>query len=57
MNKNLSQSVFCLIEGHCECEKQAVMLGCLCKALVRDGGATYLQNIATWNQSGYQVLL
>ena len=27
-----------------ECEKHAVMLGCLCKALLRDEGATHLQN-------------
>ena len=32
------------IEGHWECEKHAVMLGCLCKALLREEGATHLHN-------------
>ena len=35
---------FGLTEGHWECEKHAVMLGCLCKALEREDGATFLQN-------------
>ena len=35
---------FDLIEGHWECEKHAVMLGCLCKTLLREEGATQLQN-------------
>ena len=35
---------FALIEGHRECKKHAVMLGCLCKALLSEGGATLLQN-------------
>ena len=35
---------FDLIEGHWECEKHAVMLDCLCKALLREDGATHLQN-------------
>ena len=49
--------VFDLIEGHWEREKHAAMLGCLCKALLREEGAKHLQNGETWNQSGYQVLL
>ena len=32
-----------LIEGHWESEKHAVMLGCLCKALLREESATHLQ--------------
>ena len=48
---------FDLIEGHLECEKHAVMPGCLCKTLWREEGATHLQNGETWNQSGYQVVL
>ena len=35
---------FDLIKGHWDCEKHAVMLGCLCKALLREEGATHLQN-------------
>ena len=35
---------FDLIEGHWECEKHAVMLGCLGKELLRVEGATHLQN-------------
>ena len=35
---------FDLIEGHWECEKHGVMLGCLCKALLREEGVTHLQN-------------
>ena len=31
-------------EGHWKCQKHAVMLGCLCKALLREEGATHLQN-------------
>ena len=31
-------------EEHWECEKHAVMLGCLCKALLREEDATHLQN-------------
>ena len=34
-------------EGHWECEKHAVMLGCLCKALLREENATHLQNRKT----------
>ena len=34
---------FHLVEGHWECEKHAVMLGWLCKALLRKEGATHLQ--------------
>ena len=33
---------FDLIEGHWKCEKHAVMLGCLCKALLIEDRATYL---------------
>ena len=32
-----------LIEGHLECEKHAVMLGCLCKPPLREDAATHLQ--------------
>ena len=35
---------FALIEEHWECEKHVVMLGCLCKALLREEGAIHLQN-------------
>ena len=35
---------FDLIEGHWECEKQVVMLGCICKALLREDDVTHLQN-------------
>ena len=35
---------FDLIEGRWECEKHEVMFGCLCKALLRQEGATHLQN-------------
>ena len=35
---------FGLTEGHLECEKHAVMLGCLCITLEREDGATFLQN-------------
>ena len=48
---------FDLIEGHWECERHAVMPGCLCQALLREEGVTHLQNGETWNQSSYQVLL
>ena len=33
------------MEVHLECEKHAVMLGCLlCKAIIGEEGATHLQN-------------
>ena len=32
---------FDLIEGHWECEKHAVMLGFLCKSLLREEGTTH----------------
>ena len=32
------------IEGHWECEKHVVMLGCLCKVLLREASATLWQN-------------
>ena len=35
---------FNLIEGYWECKKHAVMLGCLCKAILRKEGGTHLQN-------------
>ena len=35
---------FDLIERHWQCEKHMVMLGCLCKALVREEDATHMQN-------------
>ena len=35
----------------------AVMHGCLLQALLREEGATHLQNKETLNQSGYQVFL
>ena len=35
---------FDLIEGHWECEKHAVMLGCLCKALLIKDRATHLHS-------------
>ena len=35
---------FDLIKGHLKCKKHAVMLGCLCKALLREEGVTHLQN-------------
>ena len=48
---------FDLIEGHWEYKKHAVMLGCLYKAILREEGATHLQNGESWNQSRYQILL
>ena len=33
-----------LIEGHWECGKHAVMLGCLCKLILREEGVTHSQN-------------
>ena len=39
----VSQS-FDLIEWRWECEKHVIMLGCLCKALFIEEGATLLQN-------------
>ena len=47
-----SQS-FDLIEGHWECEKHAVVLDCLCKPLLKEEGATHLQNGETRNQNGF----
>ena len=38
---------FDLIEGHWECEKHVVMLGFLCKVLLREGDAAHLQNRET----------
>ena len=38
---------FDLIEGHRECEKHAVMIDCLCKARLREEGATHFQNEET----------
>ena len=38
---------FDLIKGYWECEKHAVMFGCLCKALLRKEGGTHLQNRET----------
>ena len=35
---------FDLIEGLWECEKHAVMVGFLCKALLREEGVTHLKN-------------
>ena len=52
-----SLSVGHLIEGHWECEKHAVMLGCVCESFLREEGATHFQNGESPNQSGYQVLL
>ena len=42
--KSFVSRSFDLIEGHWYCEKHAVMLCCLSKALLRDDGATHLQN-------------
>ena len=42
--KTFVNGSFGLTEGHRECEMQAVMLGWLCKALLREEGATHLQN-------------
>ena len=41
--KSVSRS-FDPIEGLWEYVKHAIMLVCLCKALLREEGATYLQN-------------
>ena len=35
---------FDLIQGNWECEKHAVMLGCLCKSPLRKDDGIYLQN-------------
>ena len=48
LNKFLVRQSFDLIEGLWECEKHAVMLGCVCKVLLREEGATHLQNGETW---------
>ena len=42
--KSFVSRSFDLIEGHWECEKHAAILGCLCKAPLREEGATHLQN-------------
>ena len=34
---------YSVIEGLWKCEQYAVMFGCLCKALLREEGATHLQ--------------
>ena len=36
--------IFVRNEGHWECEKYAIMLGCLCNALLKEEVATHLQN-------------
>ena len=42
--KSLSVGPIGLIEGHLECEKHGVTLGCLFKAILREEGATHLKN-------------
>ena len=46
--KFVSQS-FDHIEGHWECEKHAIMFGCLCNAPLREEGATHLHTEKTIN--------
>ena len=35
--------LFDLFKGYWECEKHSVMLGCLCKALLREAGTIHLK--------------
>ena len=42
--KYMLDGLFDQTEGHWKCQKHAVMLGCVCKALLREEGATHLQN-------------
>ena len=44
LNQNLCQPLIDLFEGHWEYGKHAIMLGCLCKAPLREEGPTHLQN-------------
>ena len=45
-SKSFSRS-FDLIKGHWERTKHASMLGCLCKAILKEKRATHLQNDET----------